>query len=83
MVDRRLEFEGTCLYLLAPMIRGRKGEYRKGIRRTSRRRVSSVKVDGSFYPIEEVPAPTRRSSTTSTSSSTGWIVAGPPARQLS
>jgi len=57
MVDRTLELpEGTRLYLLAPMIRGRKGEYRKEFADLQKKGFQRVKVDGSFYPIEEVPA---------------------------
>ena len=57
MVDRILEFpEGTRLYLLAPIIRGRKGEYRKELQELQRKGFQRVKVDGAFHLIEEVPA---------------------------
>ena len=57
MVDRVLELsEGTRLYLLAPMIRGRKGEYRKEFADLQKRGFQRVKVDGTFYEIGEVPA---------------------------
>ncbi len=57
MVDRVLELpEGTRLYLLAPMIRGRKGEYRKEFADLQKRGFQRVKVDGTFYEIAEVPA---------------------------
>lgn len=56
MVDRVLEFEeGTRLYILAPMVRGRKGEYRKELAELMKR-FQRVKVDGQFYEIAEVPA---------------------------
>ncbi|WP_237154619.1 excinuclease ABC subunit UvrA [Oryzibacter oryziterrae] len=57
MVDRTLELpEGTRLYLLAPMIRGRKGEYKKELADLQKKGFQRVKIDGSFYPIEEAPA---------------------------
>jgi excinuclease ABC subunit A len=57
MVDRTLELpEGTRLYLLAPMIRGRKGEYRKELADLQKKGFQRVKIDGTFHPIEEAPA---------------------------
>ncbi|NQW10896.1 MAG: excinuclease ABC subunit UvrA, partial [Alphaproteobacteria bacterium] len=57
MVDRILELsEGTRLYLLAPVVRGRKGEYRKELADYRRRGFQRVKVDGEIYEIEDVPA---------------------------
>ncbi len=57
MVDRVLALpEGTRLYLLAPMIRGRKGEYRKEFADLQKRGFQRVKVDGTFYEIADVPA---------------------------
>ncbi|MGO9460309.1 MAG: excinuclease ABC subunit UvrA, partial [Rhodomicrobium sp.] len=57
MVDRVLGLpEGTRLYLLAPMIRGRKGEYRKEFADLQKRGFQRVKVDGTFYEIADVPA---------------------------
>ena len=56
MVDKITALpEGTRLYLLAPMIRGRKGEYRKEIADLQRQGFQRLKVDGVFYPIEEIP----------------------------
>jgi excinuclease ABC subunit A len=48
--------EGTRLFLLAPMIRGRKGEYRKEFADLQKRGFQRVKVDGEMYEIEDVPA---------------------------
>ncbi len=48
--------EGTRLYLLAPVVRGRKGEYRKELAEFLKRGYQRVKVDGKFYEIAEVPA---------------------------
>ncbi len=57
MVDRVLSLpEGTRLFLLAPMIRGRKGEYRKELADLQKRGFQRVKVDGEFYELDSVPA---------------------------
>ncbi len=57
MVDRILMMEeGTRIYLLAPIVRGRKGEYRKEFAELQKRGFQRVKVDGEFYLIEDVPA---------------------------
>ncbi len=57
MVDRVLALpEGTRLYLLAPMIRGRKGEYKKEFADLQKRGFQRVKVDGKFYEIADAPA---------------------------
>ncbi|MFW5680538.1 MAG: excinuclease ABC subunit UvrA, partial [Pseudomonadota bacterium] len=57
MVDRIMaEGEGARLYLLAPIVRGRKGEYRKELADLQRRGFQRVKVDGELYEIDEVPA---------------------------
>ncbi len=56
MVDRVLAFEeGTRLYILAPMIRGRKGEYKKELAELMKKGFQRVKVDGQFYEIADVP----------------------------
>ena len=57
MVDRVLVLpEGTRLYLLAPIARGRKGEYRKDFAELQKKGFQRVKVDGKFYETAEVPA---------------------------
>jgi excinuclease ABC subunit A len=57
MVDRILALpEGTRLYLLAPVVRGRKGEYRKELADFLKRGFQRVKIDGKFYEIAEAPA---------------------------
>jgi excinuclease ABC subunit A len=57
MVDRIMALpEGTRLYLLAPVVRGRKGEYRKELAEFGKKGYQRVKVDGKFYEIGEVPA---------------------------
>ena len=57
MVDRVLALpEKTRAYLLAPVIRGRKGEYRKELADFLKRGYQRVKIDGQYYEIAEAPA---------------------------
>ncbi|CTQ74960.1 excinuclease ABC subunit UvrA [Roseibium alexandrii] len=57
MVDRIMDLEeGSRLYLLAPMVRGRKGEYRKELAELMKKGFQRVKIDGTFYEISEAPA---------------------------
>ena len=57
MVDRILALpEKTRLYLIAPVIRGRKGEYRKEIAEFMKRGFQRLKIDGTFYEIGDAPA---------------------------
>jgi excinuclease ABC subunit A len=57
MVDRVLALpEGTRLYVIAPVVRGRKGEYRKELAEFLKRGFQRVKIDGKFYEIAEAPA---------------------------
>ncbi|WP_119268763.1 excinuclease ABC subunit UvrA [Taklimakanibacter deserti] len=57
MVDRIMDLpEGTRLYLLAPIVRGRKGEYRKELADLQKKGFQRVKVDGKFHEIDAVPA---------------------------
>ena len=57
MVDRIMALpEGTRLYLLAPVVRGRKGEYRKELADFMKKGYQRVKVDGAFYEIADVAA---------------------------
>ena len=56
MVDRTLAIEeGTRLYLLAPIVRGRKGEYRKEFAELLKKGYQRVKVDGEFHDLESPP----------------------------
>ncbi|MBI1209911.1 MAG: excinuclease ABC subunit UvrA [Alphaproteobacteria bacterium] len=56
MADRVLALpEGTRLYLLAPIVRGRKGEYKKDLQDLQKRGFQRVKVDGTFHEIDAVP----------------------------
>src|SRR6201746_657945 len=57
MVDRVLALpEGTRLYLLAPVVRGRKGEYKKELAEYLKKGFQRVKIDGTFYELAEAPA---------------------------
>ncbi len=57
MVDRVMEQpEGTRLFLLAPAVRGRKGEFKKEFAEWKRSGFQRVKVNGQFYDIDEAPA---------------------------
>ncbi len=56
MVDRIMALpEGTRGYLLAPVIRDRKGEYRKEFMDLQKQGFQRVKVDGGFYELEDAP----------------------------
>jgi excinuclease ABC subunit A len=56
MVDRILEMKaGTRLLLLAPIVRGRKGEYRKELADLQKRGFQRVKLDGKLFEIDQAP----------------------------
>lgn len=56
MVDRVMAMgEGAKLYITAPIVRGRKGEYRKEFKEFQAKGYQRAKVDGSFYEIDAVP----------------------------
>jgi len=57
MADRIMEMpEGARLYLLAPVVRGRKGEFRKELAELARKGFQRVKIDGEVHLIEDAPA---------------------------
>ena len=57
MVDRVMGLEeGTRAYLLAPIVRDRKGEYRKEFLELRKQGFQRVKVDGAFHDLDEPPA---------------------------
>jgi len=57
MVDRTMTLpEGSRHYLLAPVVRGRKGEYRKELSEWQRAGFTRVRIDGEFHDIEDAPA---------------------------
>ena len=67
MVDRVLTLdEGTRLYLLAPVVRGRKGEYRKELAEYLKKGFQRVKIDGTFHDSPKRRCSTRSFRTTST-----------------
>ncbi len=56
MVDRIMLLpEGTRLLLLAPYVRGRKGEYKKEIAELQKQGFQRLKIDGQYYAIEDAP----------------------------
>jgi len=56
MVDRVMAMKhGTRLLLLAPIVRGRKGEYKKELQELAKKGYQRVKVDGEIHDIEDVP----------------------------
>jgi excinuclease ABC subunit A len=56
MVDRIMTMdEGMRAYLLAPIVRDRKGEYRKEFIELRKQGFQRVKVDGEFYELDEPP----------------------------
>jgi excinuclease ABC subunit A len=57
MVDRVMQLpEGTRFFLLAPAVRGRKGEYRKELAEWQKAGFTRVRIDGEFHEIEAAPA---------------------------
>ncbi|TCK28252.1 excinuclease ABC subunit A [Ancylobacter aquaticus] len=57
MVDRVLTLpDKTRLFLLAPVVRGRKGEYRKELADFQKKGFQRVKIDGEFHEIADAPA---------------------------
>jgi excinuclease ABC subunit A len=57
MVDRVMALpEGTRAYLLAPVVRGRKGEYRKELAEWQKAGYTRVRIDGEMVAIEDAPA---------------------------
>ena len=56
MVDRIMALpEGARLYLLAPIARDRKGEYRKEMAELLKKGYQRAKIDGQFYELSEPP----------------------------
>lgn len=56
MVDRTLALpEGTRAYLLSPIVRGRKGEYRKELADLQKKGFQRVRIDGTYYEIPDAP----------------------------
>jgi excinuclease ABC subunit A len=57
MVDKLTALpDGERIYLLAPVVRDRKGEYRREIAEWQKAGYQRLKIDGAFYAIEDAPA---------------------------
>ena len=57
IVDRLMEFEeGTRIEILAPLVRGRKGEFRELFERARRDGFVRVQVDGGLHDLDDPPA---------------------------
>ncbi|EJF88946.1 excinuclease ABC subunit UvrA [Bartonella tamiae] len=57
MVDRVMALsEGTRLFIMAPIARGRKGEFKKEMAELLKKGFQRVKIDGVFYEISDAPA---------------------------
>ena len=56
MVDKIKELpKKSTIYLYSPVVRGRKGEYKKDILGYKRRGFRKIKIDGTLYEIDKVP----------------------------
>jgi|TARA_Y100000310_G_scaffold160747_1_gene160597 excinuclease ABC subunit A len=56
MVDKILEIpKKSTIYLLSPIVRGRKGEYKKEILNYKKRGFQKIKIDGTLYNIDDIP----------------------------
>ena len=56
MVDKiKILPKSSTIYLLAPIVRGRKGEYRKEILNYKKRGFQKIKVDGKYFEINDFP----------------------------
>ncbi|WP_336288604.1 excinuclease ABC subunit UvrA [Bartonella sp. CB60] len=56
MVDQIMDLpEGTRVFIMAPLVRGRKGEYKKELMELLKKGFQRVKVDGKFYEIPDAP----------------------------
>ncbi|WP_345114785.1 excinuclease ABC subunit UvrA [Bartonella jaculi] len=56
MVDQIMDLpEGTRIFIMAPLVRGRKGEYKKELTELLKKGFQRAKVDGNFYEIPDIP----------------------------
>ena len=73
VVDRVMGLPaGTRIQLLAPCVRGKKGEHAKVLEGLRKEGYVRARVDGEVYDLDEAPPWTSRRSTPSRRSSTGW-----------
>ena len=57
MVDKTLELPtGSKLMILAPIVRGHKGEYKKELENLQKQGFQRVKIDGEIYDLEDTPS---------------------------
>jgi excinuclease ABC subunit A len=57
MVDKLTALpDGERIYLLAPVVRGRKGEFKKEISEWQRAGFQRLKINGEYFPIEDAPS---------------------------
>jgi excinuclease ABC subunit A len=57
MVDAIMAMgDGTRLYIMAPIIRGRKGEYKKELQELKKKGFQRVKIDGDIYELDDTPS---------------------------
>ncbi len=57
IVDRVMEMkEGTVVSVFAPIVRARKGEYTKDLQKLQRQGFARVRIDGTVYELERLPA---------------------------
>ncbi|MCZ2328155.1 excinuclease ABC subunit UvrA [Bartonella sp. F02] len=57
MVDQIMALpEGTRIFIMAPLVRGRKGEYKKELAELLKKGFQRVKIDGKFYEISDTPS---------------------------
>ena len=79
IVDRLMGMEeGTRFQILAPLVKGRKGEFVELFRQLVTDGYSRVRVDGAVYQLTQFRSWTRSASMTSTSSWIGWWSVNPP-----
>ena len=56
MVDKTLELpQGSKLNLLAPIVRGKKGEYKKELENLQKQGYQRIRIDGEIYDLDETP----------------------------
>jgi len=56
MTDRIMELpEGTKIYLMAPIVRGHKGEYKKELEALRKKGFTRVKIDGEIHEMDALP----------------------------
>ena len=70
--------EGTRLYLLAPIVRGRKGEYRKELDAFHRQGYLRARVDGKWCAFSSLVGGSGGDKTSTSGGATGWLTSSAP-----